>query len=148
MSEDIKQLQEKLKRLKLEKELKKLGGNIKNETKKETPKQEAKETYNEAKAREQIEHLQKQKAQYGGGIRNFLRKANVQHSINQHANYLKEKQKIRGYAETTERLNQQAKMLEARNRVNELNKTNQVNFDSTLMFQPNKKQIKFEDIFK
>jgi hypothetical protein len=146
MSEDIKALQEKLKRLKLEKELKKLGG-MKNE-KKETPKQEAEETYNEAKAREQIKHLQEQKAQYGGGIRNFLRKANVQHSINQHANYLKEKQKIRSYAETTERLNQQAKMLEARNRVNELSKQNQVNFNSMLPFQNQPKQIKFDDIFR
>jgi hypothetical protein len=147
MSEDIKQLQEKLKRLKLEKELKKLGGNIKHE-KKETAKQEAKETYNEAKAREQIKHLQEQKAQYGGGIRNFLRKANINAQINQHANYLKEKQKIRGYAETTERLNQQAKMLEARNRVNELTKKNQVNFDTMLPFQSQNKQIKFEDIFR
>lgn len=147
MSEDIKSLQEKLKRLKLEKDIKKLGGKIEHE-KKETVKQEIKEHYGESAAKKRIEELQKQKNSMGGGVRNFLRNANINYQINQQAAYLKEKQRIRGYAETTERLNQQAKMIEARNRVNKLMKKEQVNFNSILPFQNQPKQIKFEDIFR
>lgn len=150
MTDDIKALQEKLKRLKLEKDIKKLGGKLEHE-KKETKKHEIKEhkeSYSEEKARDNIKRLQEQKAQYGGGVRNFLRKANVQAQINEQAKYLKEKQKVRVYGETTERLNAQARMLEAANKVNSLRNVNKVNFESQLPFQPAKKQITYGDLFK
>jgi len=148
MTEDIKNLQERLKRLKLEKELKKLGGNINHEKTETKKKEKTEHIYGEKEAMEKIKNLQESKKQLGGGIRNFLKKANINAQINDQARFLKDKQRVRGYAQTTERLNQQARMIEAQNRVNELRKTNQVHFDSMLPFQPQKKQIVFEDIFK
>ena len=144
MPDDLKSMQEQVKRLKLKKEIEKLGGKIDHE-KKESSNKEYKEHY-ESAAKKRIEELQKQKAGLGGGFRNFLRKANINAQINQQASYLKEKQKERNLNAATLRLQQQAKYLEAKNRVRELSAANKVNFDNMLPFQS--KQIKMEDIFR
>jgi len=102
-------------------------------------------SYNEESAKKRINELQEAKGKLGGGFRNFLRKANVNAQINQERQFLKEKQKLRNIDIATSRLNQQAKLIGAQNRVNQLRKSNQVNFNSP--FQSTSKQIKFEDLF-
>jgi hypothetical protein len=133
----IKNLKEEIETIKLSKELTRL----KDENKQVKPASE------EDSVKKRIESLQEAKGKLGGGFRNFLRKANINSQINQQRQFIKEKQRSRNIDVTTTRLNQQAKLIEAQNRVNQLRKTNQVDFNSTLPFQTQKKQIKFEDLF-
>jgi len=103
------------------------------------------------KVQEEIKELETKKGQIGGGWRGFLGKASINKQIYEKKKFLGAREGLRNVRAETERIEARLKLEDARSKLGELRKKSQVSFEGLSGFGGNsgqKKQVKFEDLFK